>query len=85
MDAAYVGVTYSSNLTYEAIRSHYDTETARRGWAPCGEKRSLDWFRDLGGVTRVYCKNELKAKLEYAGDRANYGWDYGFGVTWEVR
>ena len=37
---------------------------------------------DLGGMSRTYCKGELRAHLHYAGERANYGWDFDFNMSW---
>jgi len=85
MSLAYIGANYTTRLRYEELRAQYDSETARYGWSPCGEQPLRDWFSDLGGRTRKYCKGELHAHLQYAGERANYGWDFAFSVTWDSR
>ena len=36
-------------------------------------------------MTRKYCKGDLHAHLQYAGERAGYGWDFAFSVTWGLR
>jgi hypothetical protein len=41
-----------------------------------------DWGQDLGGRTARYCKGKYRADLQYAGERANYGWDYAFSLSW---
>ena len=82
MSHALVTTTYAMPAEYELLRCHYDEEAAENGWTPCGEKEIYDWFRDLGGRSRSYCKGELAAKLQYAGARADYGWDFAFSVDW---
>jgi hypothetical protein len=85
MNLAYAGMTYATTLRYDGLRDHYDQELARLGWSACGEKAIRDWFRDFGGMSRTYCKGELKSVLEYAGERAGYSWDFAFSVSWELR
>jgi len=85
MSQAFMGADYTTPLRYEGLRAHYDSETARYGWSTCGEEPVRDWFSDLGGMTRKYCKGDLHAHLQYAGERAGYGWDFAFSVTWGLR
>ncbi len=79
---ALVDGNYTTSARYPELRSYYDNELARHGWTPCGERPLKDWFTDLGGVSRTYCKGELRAHLQYAGERANYGWDFDFNMSW---
>jgi hypothetical protein len=85
MNLAYAGMTYATTLRYDELRDHYDHELTSRGWSACGEKPMRDWFRDLGGMSKTYCKGELTGNLQYAGERAGYGWDFAFSVGWLVR
>jgi len=82
MTNALVEASYVYELGYEPLRAHYDQEARRLGWSDCGEKPTYDWFRDLGGRSRSYCKGMLRATLQYAGVNARYGWDYDFAVSW---
>lgn len=79
---ALVTSKYSTSLPYAAIREHYDAELSRRGWIFYEEDETRDWGMDFGGKTARYCKGEFRASLEYAGERADYGWDYAFSVSW---
>jgi hypothetical protein len=82
MGHALVLATYAYRGGYDRLRDHYDREAARGGWSVCGEKPLYDWFRDLGGRSRSYCKGDLQATLQFAGAGAHYGWDYAFSVSW---
>ena len=79
---ALVTSNYKTNLTYKEIRAHYDAELARRGWVFYEEDAMRDWGVDFGGKTARYCKGSYRANLEYAGEQADYGWDYAFSVSW---
>src|SRR6267142_4673434 len=79
---AYVGRTYNTTASYTQIRSYYETELARRGWTFHRAHGTRDWFRDFGGVKAEYCKGSYTASLQYAGDRADYGWVFSLEVSW---
>ena len=79
---AWVGRRYTTTAGYAAIRAHYDVEMPRHGWSFHREYRTRDWFRDFGGVTVEYCKGPYTASLDYAGDRAAYGWVFSLDLTW---
>ncbi len=64
---ALVDGNYATSARYLELRSYYDNELAGHGWTPCGERPLKDWFTDLGGMSRTYCKGELRAHLQYAG------------------
>ncbi len=74
--------TYRTNLKYSQIRDFYDQELTKNGWTLYEEKDMKDWGRDLGGKSARYCKGTYRAALQYAGERADYGWDYAFSVSW---
>ena len=79
---ALVGSTYSTNLPYGEIRNYYDEELARQGWRFHEEYGLEDWGGDFGGRTAEYCKGAYKASLQYAGERANYGWVFALDLSW---
>lgn len=79
---ALVSNSYKTNLPYPEIRIYYDTELAKHGWTFYEEEQVRDWGEDLGGKSAYYCKGEYRAHIQYAGTRANYGWDYAFSMSW---
>ena len=79
---ASIGWRYTTTLSYAQIRAYYDGELARHGWSFLRERGSRDWFRDLGGRKAEYCKGPYTASLDYAGERANYGWVFSLDLTW---
>lgn len=72
----------SGAASYPQLRAYYDTVLARDGWRFLQETHLTDWGRDLGGMEAVYCKGSLQLDLDYAGERAHYGWTYGPSVAW---
>ena len=82
---ALVGANYSSRAPYSEIRAHYDSALRERGWRGICEESVKDWGKDLGGRSREYRKGDLRAALQFAGDRAEYGWTYAFDLTWGLR
>ena len=77
-----IGASYSSSATLPEIRAYYDSVLLPRGWHLSSEEPLRDWGNDLGGYTIHYRKDQFKASLQYAGQRAHYGWDYGFTLSW---
>ena len=73
---------FSTSLNYIKIRKYYDKELPRHGWKFIGEKVLTDWFRDFGGKMATYRKGNYKLTLTYAGEKANYGWDYSIDISW---
>lgn len=79
---ASVSQSYESKLNYAELRAFYDQELAKNGWRFWKEQRLRDWGRDLGGMTADYCKRPFLASLQYAGEKADYGWNYALGLSW---
>lgn len=69
-------------LSYPEIRSFYDQEFARNAWRFIRQEPVRDWGRDFGGVTATYCKGSYRASVQYAGAKAEYGWDYSIDLSW---
>ena len=85
LTSALVNGSYEAPMSYAELRSHFDRTTTEQGWYVCREKHMYDWFRDLGGMMMTYCKGEIRANLQYAGERAQevgYNWTFAFGVSW---
>lgn len=79
---AWVGRRYTTTASYAQIRAYYDVELTMRGWSFHREHGTRDWFRDFGGIKAEYCKGPYTASLDYAGDRADYGWVFSLDLTW---
>jgi hypothetical protein len=79
---ALADATYRTTDDYRVIRAHYDAVLGANGWSFRTEEPLTNWGRDLGGKAARYCKGNLEADLDYAGERANSGWTYAFSVTW---
>jgi hypothetical protein len=79
---ALVSKKYGSNAPYEEVKRFYVEYLERDGWKTEGEKQLKDWGSDFGGYEIRFRKGDLNLAIEYAGPRADYGWQYGISVTW---
>lgn len=79
---AVIGATYLTNISPDDIFKYYDGQLRQHGWQLNGTSGVKDWGRDLGGKSAEYCKGDYAAELQYAGQQANYGWTYAFGMSW---
>ena len=73
---------YSTESNYDQIRAHYRTEFKKHGWSGVrgtGFPQSGEYH---GGKLLEYKKGELVAQLRYAGEEANYVWDYTISISW---
>ena len=77
-----VGGSFNAPFSYRDLRAHYDGALAAIGWRFRSERPLRDWGRDLGGQIATYCNGDEAATLQFAGERANYGWTYGLDFTW---
>ena len=77
------GATYTTTLAFEQVVEYYDEELARWGWQKAAEKKVYVWGADLGGRSITYCKGKYSAVLQYAGERANWGWIFGLSLSWK--
>jgi hypothetical protein len=76
------GASYSSSAMLPEIRAFYDSMLLPRGWHFAGEEPLRVWGEDLGGYSIKYHKGDFTASLQYAGQRAHFGWDYTFTLSW---
>jgi len=74
--------TYSAESNYDQIRAYYRTEFKKHGWTGIRGTNFLQSGEYLGGRLLEYKKGELVAQLRYAGEEANYGWDYSISISW---
>ena len=72
---------YQSNLTYDQIRAHYDSELARHGWTFRKHRPLTNWRKDLGESQTCYSKGNYEVDIYFTGNSgANYR--YAVIVTW---
>jgi hypothetical protein len=81
---ALVSADYSTDTNPDDIFKHYDEQLKQHGWKFQSSKGVKDWGNDLGGKSADYCKGDYGAELFYAGQKAHYGWTYGFSVDWKL-
>lgn len=77
-----VSAYYRSNKSYNEIRSYYIAEAAQKGWAFIGEDTVGDWGKNVGGKTINFRKGDYTLSIQYAGEKADYGWDFAVGLGW---
>lgn len=77
-----VSAYYSAGARYAAVRAYYDGELTGSAWQFCSEDKIIGGGQDLGGMAAYYRKADLRAELDFAGERANYGWTYALGLSW---
>lgn len=73
---------YKSAASAPDVQSFYMREAIARGWILNSQKNLSDWGRDLGGFELEFRKNDYTLDITYAGDKADYGWNYAIGIEW---
>lgn len=76
------GASYSTSATLPEIRAYYDSILLPRGWHLAYEKPLREWGKDLGGYSINYKRDDFTVSLQYAGQRAQHGWDYALTLSW---
>lgn len=73
-----------SQITSHGELVKYFDEDLRRGdWRFLSEEKTKDWWRDYGGMSRLYCKKGMQLNLQYAGNKNNSDWTYALSIVWE--
>lgn len=76
---------YATSLSYDEIRAYYDGELETRGWKLKGEFKLKTWDKDLGELSRIYCRDPLAVSIYFTGkNEAAFGFRYSAGVSWRV-
>ena len=73
---------FQSKARYEEVRRFYLDRLTQDGWKLSSEKQLKDWGSDFGGQELHFRKADFHIAIEYAGERADYGWDYGISAGW---
>lgn len=81
---ALVSAKYSSEKAYAEIRTFYIEEAKEKGWIFLNEKKEHDWGQDLGGKAMYFRKGENILAIQYAGEKADYGWNVAVSLSWNL-
>ncbi len=79
---AMVSKEFRSDARYDEVKRFYVERLERDGWKIDSEKQLKDWGRDFGGYEVRFRKSDLSIAIEYAGAKADYGWQYAIAVSW---
>jgi len=73
---------YKSDATYDDVKRFYMAELTQKGWEYIAERPIKDWGADFGGRELVFRDNEYQFSIQYAGENANYNWNYAIDIGW---
>ena len=76
-----ISMGYKVDCNYEEVSNYYDKELKKNDWSFIKEEKLTDWGRDFGGKTVKYIKGEMRVAIQFAGEKANYGWDYAVSIS----
>lgn len=64
------------------LNHSYMDEAKKNGSVFVNEETVSDWGRDFGGKLLNFSKGDYTLSIQYAGEKADYGWDFGVSLTW---
>lgn len=79
---AFMSRSFCSEASYNDIKRFYSDHLLRAGWQLVTERPLKDWEKDLGGQLLEFHKGEYHLSIQYSGQKADYGWQYGIAVRW---
>jgi signal peptidase I len=81
---ALVSASYLSDKPYNEIRQFYIDEAAKNGWTFFKEETVHGGygFIDEGGKNLKFRKGQYTLDIQYAGEKADYGWNFGVSMSW---
>ena len=79
---AFISRGFRNRTNYDDVKRFYIERLTKDGWHLTEERSLKDWDRDLGGRELTFRRGDYEASIEYAGEMADYGWDYGIGIGW---
>lgn len=79
---ATIGKNFRCNERYENVRSFIVERLIQNGWKLNSERHLKDWGKDVGGIELEFQKADFEINIQYAGEKSDYGWDYGISVKW---
>ena len=81
---ARLGKVFKANASYDELERFYIDNLSGLGWHLESERQVKDWWSDLGGRELRFRDGEYYVSIEYAGEKADYGWNYGVSVGWHA-
>ena len=72
---------YQSDVPYDELKSYYVEQLKPLGWRLIAEKPVKDWWRDLSGRELTFQRGDYLLSIQFAGEKADYGWDYSISIT----
>jgi hypothetical protein len=82
---AHLSKNYTSPAAYEDVKRFYIEKLTQKGWQFVQEKQLSDWGRDVGGRDLEFRNGEYELGVSYAGEKADYGWNYSVGIYWYAK
>lgn len=79
---AFMSKSFRSEASYNDIKRFYSDHLVQAGWKLVTEEPLKDWDKDLGGQVLEFRKGEYQLSIQYSGEKADYGWQYGIDVRW---
>lgn len=80
---AHISKHFRCNESYDNVRSFFVERLTQEGWKLNRERQLKDWGKDLGGTELEFRKADFKINIEFAGEKSDYGWDYGITIGWD--
>lgn len=79
---AYISRGFRCKASYDDVKRFYLERLTKDGWQLSSERPLKEWGHDLGGWELEFRRGDYEATIDYAGERADYEWDYGIGIGW---
>lgn len=79
---AMISKTFRSDARYDDVRRFYVERLEPDGWKIYDDKQIKNWGSDFGGHEIRFRKSDLSIVIEYSGEKADFGWQYGIAVSW---
>lgn len=79
---AFVSKSFRCKTSYDEVKRFYLDRLSQDGWQFASERQLKDWERDLGGRELEFRRGNYVVTIQYAGEKADYGWEYGIGIGW---
>ena len=80
---AYVSKTFRSRASSDDVKRFYLERLSQNGWKIVDERQLKNWGRDVGGRELKFRRGDYEVTIEIAGEKSDYGWDYGIGIGWK--
>jgi hypothetical protein len=79
---ASISRSFRCKAGYDDVKRFYLERLGQDGWQLAEERQLKNWEQDLGGQQLTFRKGEYEVAIEFAGEQADYGWDYGIYIGW---